>query len=154
MVAPFCSRRVTRAGGRLALTLWAGAPSPMNQLWDDVLAAAAVDPPVSRTLPSDRDVERTAAGLRGVLAGVGLADIAVRELSWVFRIDADDLWRGVSGGVATIGQTYRTQPVPVQNRMHEAYLRLTQERYPGGELQLPSCALLGTAVVPAARPSA
>ena len=50
-----------------------------------------------------------------------------------------------TGGVATIGQTYRSQAPAGQERMRKAYLRLTAERHPSGELRFPSCALLAGA---------
>ena len=137
--------RVARPGGRVAVTIWAAAVGPMNQLWDDVVAAAAVERPPARALPPDRDFDRTATGLAGLLAQAGLTDVAVREVGWVFRTSAADLWQAVSGGVATIGQTYRAQRPAVQDEMRAAYLRLTAERYPSGELVLPSVALLGSA---------
>lgn len=137
--------RVTRPGGRLALTIWTAAPGPLNQLWGDVLAAASVDRPPARTLPPELDFDRTPPGLTAMLVGAGLDDVVVQQVDWLFRIGAEDLWRAVSGGVATIGQTYRGQPPAGQERMRAAYLRLTAERHPCGELRFPSSALLAGA---------
>jgi SAM-dependent methyltransferase len=137
--------RVTRPGGRLALTIWTAAPGPMNQLWNEVMTAASVEHPPPKTLPPDQDFERTASGLTGLLAEAGLTDVAVRELNWLFCIEAADLWRAVVGGIATIGQTYRAQHPGARERMREAYLQLTTERYPSTQLRLPSSALLASA---------
>lgn len=137
--------RVTRPGGRLALTIWTAAPGPLNQLWGDVLTAAAVDRPPARTLPPELDFDRTTAGLAGLLAGAGLTDVAVRQVDWRFEIGADDLWRAVAGGVATIGQTYHAQPAAGRERMGAAYVRLVVQRHPSGQLRLPSSALLASA---------
>lgn len=143
-------RRVTRPGGRLALTIWTGGVGPMNQLWNDVMAAASLEPPAAMTLPPAKDFERTPRGLERVLAETGLDDVAVREVSWLFRITANDLWRGVAGGVGAVGQTFRAQPPLVRDSMHNAYLRLTRDRHPDGVLLLPSVALLASATAPAA----
>ena len=110
-----------------------------------MLAAASVDPPPARTLPPQLDFDRTPTGLAGLLAGTGLADVVVRPVDWLFRIGAEDLWRAVVGGVATIGQTYRSQAPAGRERMRAAYLRLTAERHSSGELRFPSCALLAGA---------
>jgi SAM-dependent methyltransferase len=138
-------RRVTRPGGQVAVTIWTGVVGPMNQLWNDVMAAASVTPSEARTLPPDRDFERTTEGLAGLMSEAGLDDVVVREVSWLFGIPADDLWRAVQRGVATIGQTYRAQQPRVQRKMREAYARLTHARYPDGALRFPSSALLASA---------
>jgi SAM-dependent methyltransferase len=143
-------RRVTRAGGRVAVTVWTGVVGPMNQLWNDVMAAASVAPPTTRTLPPNRDFERTPEGLAGIVSEAGLDDVVVREVKWLFGIPADNLWRAVEGGIARIGQTYQAQRPLVQNRMRAAYVQLTQGRYPGGALRFPSSALLASAARTAA----
>jgi SAM-dependent methyltransferase len=137
--------RVTRPGGRLALTIWSAAPSPLNRLWNDVMTMASVTPPTGNTLPPDRDFERTRTGLAGLMTGAGLHDVVVSEVHWLFHIAADDLWRAVAGGVATIGQTFQAQPPVLQDGMRDAYVRLVDQRYPDGELRLPSSALLASA---------
>lgn len=142
--------RVTRPGGRLALTIWTAVVGPLNQLWNDVMAAASVERPRAKTLPADKDFDRTVTGLADLVAEANLTDVVVRELSWLFQIRATELWKAVVGGIATIGQTYRAQPPVVQDRMREAYSQLTFERYPSGELRLPSSALLATATARAA----
>lgn len=139
-------RRVTRLGGRVALTIWLGLVSPLNQLWNDVMADASVRPPPGKTLPPEKDFERTGSGLAGVVTGSGLQDVVVREVQWLFCISPNDLWRAVAGGIATIGQTYRAQDKITQLKMHDAYTRLTCERYPDGELRLHSTALAANAV--------
>lgn len=138
-------RRVARPGGRISLTIWTGVVSPMNQLWNDVMAAAAVEPPAGKTLPPDKDFERTPPGLAGIMAEADLTDVLVREVEWLFCIGAEDLWRAVVAGIATIGQTYQAQQPLLRNRMRDAYTQLTHERYPDGSLRLPSMALLATA---------
>ena len=141
-------RRVTRPGGRLVVTIWTGAVSPLNSLWNDVMAAASVIPPPSKSLPPDHDFDRTAEGLSGIMGEARLDDIAVREVTWQFRIPAADLWGGVVAGIATIGQAYRAQRPRKQVGMRDAYVRLTHERFPDGELRLPSSALLASACRP------
>jgi hypothetical protein len=134
-----------RPGGRLAVTIWSAGVSPINQLWNDVMSKAGVRPPPSKTLPPDRDFERTETGLTDIVIAAGLDDVTVREVRWMFSISPADLWRAVSGGVASIGQTYLAQDAVNQRRMSDAYDYLTHERYPRGDLQLPSSALLAVA---------
>lgn len=138
-------RRVSRPGGRLAVTIWAGAVSPLNQLWNDVISAASVRPPQTRTLPPDKDFERSEAGLADVVTSAGLDEVDVRVVQWLFCISPADLWRAVAGGIATIGQTFRAQDQTAQRRMLDAYDQLTRERHLDGDLQLPSTALLAVA---------
>lgn len=142
--------RVTRPGGRVAVTIWTAVVGPMNQLWNDVTAAASVERPPAKTLPPDKDFDRTSTGLAELLAGADLTDVAVREVEWMFTISATDLWQAVTGGLATIGQTYRAQQPAVQDNMRTAYFQLTSERYPSGDLSLPSAALLASATGKAA----
>lgn len=137
--------RVSRPGGRLAVTIWTGVVSPMNQLWHDVMSEASVQPPPSKTLPSGKDFERTADGLAQIVTAAGLDDVTVREVHWLFCISSADLWQAVVGGIATIGQTYRAQDRVAQRKMRDAYSHLVYERYPDGDLQLPSTALMAVA---------
>jgi len=137
--------RVTRPGGRLALTIWTAVVGPMNHMWNDVMTAASVERPPAKSLPAEKDFERTAMGLTDLLIEAGLTDVAVREVNWLFCISAADLWQAVVGGIATIGRSYQAQQPVVQDRMRDAYFRLAFERYPSGELRLPSSALLGSA---------
>jgi len=145
--------RVTRPGGRLALTIWTAVVGPMNQLWNDVMAAASVERPPAKTLSPDKDFDRTVAGLAGLLAEARLTDVAVFEVNWLFSITAVNLWQAVVGGIPTIGQTYQAQQPVVQDRMRDAYLQLTSKQHPSGEMRLPSSALLATATSKAAEPA-
>lgn len=140
--------RVSKPGGSVGVTVWPGEVSPMNQLWNNVMSAASVQPPQGKTLPADKGFERTEAGLAGIVTEAGLDVVAVRTLRWSFCIDRDDLWLAVEGGIATIGHIYRAQDEVARGAMRAAYERLTDEFQPDGKLRLPSSALMAVALRP------
>ncbi|WEG08905.1 class I SAM-dependent methyltransferase [Microbacterium horticulturae] len=134
--------RVTSPGGRVIVTIWPSAPiSAMNALWNEVMACAGATPPPGQRLTPTDDFARTPNGLRSLLAEGGLVDAAADEISWNFVIPAEDLWRGVEAGIATVGATYRAQDEAGQAAMRRAF----EEVSGGGILTLPSTAIIATA---------
>lgn len=136
--------RVAAPAARVALTIWPERLIAVNQLWNDVLAAAGVPPPPRQTLPSALDVSRTPEGLRDLAVGAGLVDVEVREVEVVLRVTPADLWRAAAGGIATIGAVYRSLPSAGRDRLAEAYAHLTGPRTVDGLLVLPGTALLAS----------
>jgi hypothetical protein len=139
--------RVTTPTGRLAITIWPNVISPMNKLWNYVMAAAGVEPP-GKSLPAEKDFPRTESGLAQMMSLNGLISVSVSEVTWIFRIAPDDLWRAVEGRIATIGATYHAQDEVTRNVMATAYRRLTQRQCRNGLLELPSTALLAIGTRP------
>lgn len=140
-------RRVCRPGARTGLTIWPAELSPLNQLWNDVLAVPGVRLPSTVRLPEDEDFERTEDGLARLLVEAGFREVDTRRVSWLFTIAPEDLWRPVEAGLVTIGRAYSAQEPEVRHRIRSEYERRTPELLVEGELQLPSTALLavGTA---------
>ncbi|QAY59628.1 hypothetical protein ET475_06245 [Microbacterium protaetiae] len=102
--------------------------------------AGATPPPGQRLLPAD-DFARTRDGLHDLLTETGLVDATAAEISWDFVIAADDLWRGVEAGIATVGATFRTQDEAGRAAMR----RVFEELSGGGILTLPSTAIIAAA---------
>jgi len=134
--------RVTAPGGCVIVTIWPSAPiSPMNALWNEVMARAGATPPGGQRLPAADDFARTPDGLPSLLTEGGLVDAAAAEISWDFAIPADDLWHGVEAGIATVGAAYRAQDDEGRAAMRRAFDELTG----GGILTLPSTAIIAAA---------
>lgn len=113
--------RVTRAGGRVAMTSWTTAPPAWGGLVGGVFAAAgAVAPPAARLAP-ELDFERSPDGLAGLAVAAGLEPLTVTELRWTWEVAADALWAGVAGGVAGPGRTFLAQTAEVQDAATAAF---------------------------------
>lgn len=140
-------RRVTRPGGRLALTIWPAPPSPGQALLGRALEAAGVSrPPEVPALAPEDDFPRTEEGLASLLSAAGLADARCGTLRWDHEADPDVWWSGPAAGIATIGQILAAQPPATVTAVRGHYDRLAAPfRAPGGLLRLPHTALLATA---------
>jgi len=137
--------RVAVPGGRVALTIWPERLIAVNQLWNDVMTQAGVQPPPRQALPPELDFQRTVPGLEALVDEAGLVDVGVREVDVVLRVAPGDLWRAADGGIATIGAVYRAQPAEGQQRMRRAYADVTGAQEVDGLLVLPGTALLAGA---------
>ncbi|MGW7489859.1 class I SAM-dependent methyltransferase [Streptomyces sp. NPDC054786] len=139
-------RRVTRPGGRIALTLWAAPAAPGQALLGRAVQAAGVTrPSFLPALAPEGDFPRTEAGLVGLLRGAGLADAACRPLSWDHRTTPEEWWSGPAAGVATIGRIVLGQGAAVAERIRRQFVVLAQEFTDGdGRLVLPHTALLAS----------
>lgn len=139
-------RRVTRPGGRIAVTLWT-APSAAGQA---LLGRAVQETGLSRpdhlpALDPAEDFPRTEQGLAGLLAEAGLADTVCDALAWNHRTTPDEWWSGAAAGVATIGQIVTSQgpEAIVETRRH--FDRLCLDFLDAeGTLVLPHAALLAS----------
>ncbi|MEW2427413.1 methyltransferase domain-containing protein [Micromonospora sp. NPDC047644] len=143
-------RRVVRAGGRVAVTVWPHPPPEAQSLWGEVFDAAGVDRRApGPTVDADRDFPRTPDGLAGLLDQAGLTDVRCDTLTWAHRTDPEAWWSGPANGVSKPGLVMEGQPAAVISRIRAAYDELTA-RYRGqdGLLALPTAALLATASVP------
>ncbi|GAA1306339.1 class I SAM-dependent methyltransferase [Saccharothrix xinjiangensis] len=137
-------RRVTRAGGRVALTLWATPPAPGQALLGRaVQAAGATRPAHLPTLAPEDDFPRTERGLVALFGEAGLAEASCRALDWDHVTTPERWWSGPAAGVATIGQVITGQPPEVVARVKAHYDELCAEfAGPDGTLVLPHTALI------------
>ena len=140
--------RVTRRGGRVAVTVWPSPPPVVQRLWGDVFAAAgAVLPPSLPRLAVEDDFPRTEAGVTELLRGAGLADVRCVTPAWTLHIDPEDWWSGPAARLATPGLILEHQSPDGLRRVRAAYDELIAPYLgPDGMLALPASALLAAGV--------
>lgn len=146
-------RRVTRPGGRVAVTIWPVPAEAGQALLGRAVAAAGVGRPEGfPPLAAEDDFPRTQEGLAGLLRTAGLAEAACERVSWVHRADPEEWWAGPASGVAFIGQAVVSQGLAKTAEIRQHYDRLRAEfTGPGGMLALPHAALLATGVATGVR---
>ncbi len=136
--------RVTRPGGRIALTVWP-SPSPTAQrLWSEIFDAAGAERPASLPrLDPANDFARTEEGVLTLLEKAGLAEIAATTLTWTLHIHPDDWWAGPAAGLGVPGLIFDHQPSSVIPEIRAAFEDLTAPYLTAdGLLALPVKALL------------
>jgi SAM-dependent methyltransferase len=139
-------RRVLRAGGRLGASAWPSDPTPLRQLWDEVLADAGIAVPAR--VPAV-DALGTPEGLSDVLTRAGLTVGEAWLHPFEHVVDPELWWSAPERGVAAIGQTYLAQDQAGREAMRAAYDRLSRRHVgPDGRLHLRGSAVLATAVRP------
>ncbi|WP_058233814.1 class I SAM-dependent methyltransferase [Devriesea agamarum] len=109
--------RVTRARGKIAVTIWPVGGGGWANLIGPVFSAADAGALPATQLPAHLDFERTTKGLAGIAKDTGLTVTEACELTWTWHITPADLWAGISGGVATAGQTYLAQAPHIRERI-------------------------------------
>lgn len=138
-------RRVTRPGGRIAVTIWA-APTAAGQalLGRAVQAAGVTRPGELPALAPEDDFPRTEPGLTTLLADAGLAHPSCTTLRWDHRATPAEWWSGPASGVATIGRIITSRPPGVIAEIKRQFDVLCGEfTDPDGDvLVLPHAALL------------
>ena len=136
--------RVTRPGGRIAVTVWPSPPPTAQRLWGDVFDAAGAErPAVLPRLDPGNDFPRTEAGVAALLEGAGLTGVSCTTLSWTLHIDPDDWWAGPAAGLSTAGLILEHQPASVVDEVRAAFYQVTAPfRGDDGLLALPATALL------------
>jgi SAM-dependent methyltransferase len=142
--------RVTRPGGRVAVTIWPYPQPPLQALWGEVLAASGVRPAVQAPrLDAAADFARTEEGLAGLLSPA-LTEVRVQPVEWTHRADPEDWWSGPANGISTLGQILESLPPAEVARVRAAYDELIVGHLgAGGLLELPTAALLASGVRPA-----
>jgi SAM-dependent methyltransferase len=141
--------RVTAAGRPVALTVWPPAGSTAATLFARMVRDSGATEPDRWSLPPEVDFARDVSGLCGLLTQAGLTDPEGYEFEVPWRIDPEDLWAGVAGGVAGTGSVFSAQSHATRERMRKAYDGLVPEYLDNGLLSLPGRAVLCTALAPA-----
>ncbi|HST86586.1 MAG TPA: class I SAM-dependent methyltransferase [Kineosporiaceae bacterium] len=137
-------RRVTRPGGRIGISLWPRPAPPMQQLWDEVIQAAAVIAPAFPAV--EENFPQTVAGAAELLTAAGLVDVRSGLLEWQHRVDPEQWWSGAVNGVAGIGFTVSQQDAPTVSRMKAEYDRIAgRDLDDEGRLNRPTAAIVATA---------
>ncbi|WP_369359441.1 class I SAM-dependent methyltransferase [Streptomyces sp. cg2] len=140
-------RRVTRPGGRIALTIWAAPPASGQALLGRAVQAAGVPrPPDIPALAPEDDFPRTEPGLAELLRTAGrLVGVVCSAVSWDHRTTPEEWWHGPASGVATIGRVVTSQGPAVTERIRRHFRDLAVEfAAPDGQLVLPHTALLAS----------
>lgn len=114
-------RRVVRAGGAVAMTVWPAGGAGWQELVGEVFAAAGARPLPSAHLPPELDFPRSPEGLAALAARAGLEVRVAQPLGWEWAVRPEALWAGIAGGIATPGETYRAQKPPVRDRIAEEF---------------------------------
>jgi SAM-dependent methyltransferase len=132
--------RVVRPGGAVILTTWTNRRTAQAALFADAIQAAQAVPTPGQALPPDHDFERTVSGLAGIARESGLEPVVSREISWDWAVAWHDLWTGISGGVASIGEAYHAQDPATRDRIREQMRARAAKLEVGGKVRLPSIA--------------
>uniref|UniRef100_A0AAU2VW49 Class I SAM-dependent methyltransferase n=1 Tax=Streptomyces sp. NBC_00008 TaxID=2903610 RepID=A0AAU2VW49_9ACTN len=137
-------RRITRPGGRVAVTIWqVPGGSGQRLVGRAAEAAGLVRPDWLATVDEEHNFPRTAPGLAALLTTAGLGDVRSEPLSWDHRTDAEDWWAGPAAGVAAIGQLVNSRgPEGVAAAKREYDVLSKEFASENGELTLPHLALL------------
>ncbi|TDP96085.1 class I SAM-dependent methyltransferase [Labedaea rhizosphaerae] len=136
-------RRVTRSGGRVAVTVWAAPAAAGQALLGRAVAAAGVAGGAVLGLDPADDFPRTPAGFAAVLRGAGLAGVRCQAVEWAHRTTVERWWRGPAEGLAGVGRLLAGLTAAEVVRVEAAYRRLCGGfTAPDGTLVLPHRALL------------
>ncbi|MEU9993381.1 class I SAM-dependent methyltransferase [Streptomyces sp. NPDC048045] len=137
-------RRVTRPGGRIAITVWAAPPAAGQALLGRAVQAAGVTRPAHLpSLTPEDDFPRTEQGISALLGEAGLTDVLCDTLTWDHLTTLEEWWSGPAAGVATIGQIVTSQDPVVIAEIKSHFESLSSEfDGGGGVLVLPHAALM------------
>lgn len=141
-------RRVTRAAGRVGVTVWPQPVPPLQRLWDEVIEAAQVVRPSLPAAAAQDDFPRTCEGLGQLLEQAGLNDVESTVVRWHHRVLPDQWWAGAAEGVTSIGYVISRQDEASVRRIKQEYDRLVGPHLDGqGMLCLPTAAVLASGTV-------
>ncbi|MFE0693762.1 class I SAM-dependent methyltransferase [Streptomyces sp. NPDC058869] len=139
-------RRITRPGGRVAVTIWRSPGAPGQTLIGRAAQAAGLTRPAwLPALAPEDDFPRTPEGLAALLEAAGLFGAECSEVAWEHRCEPDTWWAGAERGIGAIGQVLNSGGAEGRAAARRAYDDLcAQFRTPEGLLVLPHRALLAT----------
>lgn len=138
--------RVTRPGGRIAVTMWAVPGGEGRALLGRAIEAAGVHRLTHRAvLDSETDFPRTEQGLADLMRAAGIPRPSCRTIAWSHQTSAQEWWHGAASGVGFIGHLVATQPPGIRAEIKRQFDLLSAEfTGPDGRLALPHRALLAT----------
>lgn len=137
-------RRVTRPGGRIAVTIWPYPQPPLQALWADAVRDAGVEAASALRLDPADDFPRTEEGLAGLLSAAGLRDVTAGTLTWDHTADLDDWWSGSAAGIGAFGQLVAGLDADTAARLRTCYETLAAPYTAGRRLTAPTAAVLAT----------
>lgn len=141
--------RVTRAGGRVALTTWDEAGAVYARGVPAAVAAAGGAPPAD--LPPGPPFFQYAddAAFARLLSGAGLVAPSVSAFAFTHRIDdLDVFWADLVGGTVRMNALVTRQRPEVQARIRAEYERLLGPYRSGGGWDVPCLVKIGAAAKP------
>ncbi|WP_433603954.1 class I SAM-dependent methyltransferase [Dactylosporangium sp. CA-139114] len=133
--------RVTKPGGRVAITVWPRPAPPLQQLWNDILAALDIEPAPS-IIPDALNFPRTPDGVAGLLSQAGLRNVSSRTIEWSHHTDLESWWIGPANGMGALGEALARRDDQTRTRARHEYERLATPFLHNGDLILPTAALL------------
>ncbi|MFB6702189.1 MULTISPECIES: class I SAM-dependent methyltransferase [Streptomyces] len=137
-------RRITRPGGRVAVTIWRAPGAPGQTLIARAAQTAGLTRPAwLPALAPEDDFPRTEEGFAALLDAAGLLEAECSEMAWEHRCDPDTWWAGAEQGIGAIGQVLTGGGAEGVVAARRAYDGLCAEfRTREGLLVLPHVALL------------
>jgi SAM-dependent methyltransferase len=140
--------RVTRAGGRVALTTWDAEGAIYARAVPEAVAAAGAPPP---DLPLGPPFFQYAgdAEFAGLLSGAGLAEPEVSAFAFSHRIDdLDAFFGGFIAGTVRMNALVTSQPREVQTRIRAEFERLLEPYRAGSGFDVPCVVKVGSGAKP------
>ena len=143
-------RRVTRPGGRVALSVWPAPAPPLQQLWGTLAAACGLRRPDSAPMVAEElNFTRDEDGLASLLHGAGLAEVSAHTVTWTHRADPEDWWAGPANGIGVLGAMLSVLSATEVAAVKAQYdLIVAPHLDEIGRLALPTAALIATGRVP------
>jgi ubiquinone/menaquinone biosynthesis C-methylase UbiE len=136
-------RRVTRPGGRVAVTLWPQPATVAQGLWTMVYRRAEIEITGLVGVDPAKNFARTPEGVTELLRNAGLTEVVAERIEWVHETTPDAWWGGAAAGLNASGVILRRQTPAVQEKIRLAFDEVTAEfGTPGGTLALPTAALV------------
>ncbi|WP_144121735.1 class I SAM-dependent methyltransferase [Catellatospora sichuanensis] len=143
-------RRVTRPGGRVAVSIWPVPAPPLQQIWGSVAAACGLRRPDSApTVAEELNFTRDEDGLAHLLRGAGLAEVSAHTVTWTHRADPEDWWAGPANGIGVLGAMLGVLSVAEVAKVKAEYDRTVAAHLDeSGRLALPTAAVIAVGRVP------
>nr|BFE59034.1 methyltransferase domain-containing protein [Dactylosporangium thailandense] len=133
--------RVTKPGGRVAITVWPRPAPPLQQLWNDILAALDIEPAPS-IVPEPLNFPRTVDGVAALLSKAGLRNVSSETIEWSHHTDLESWWIGPANGMGALGEALAGRDQQTRTRARHEYERRAAPFLDNDDLILPTAALL------------